>query len=48
MLRHLFVDFANGLIAYEGSWLGGETFVSFDEKAVFVLTQEGRPARLLA
>ena len=23
-------DFADGLIAYDGNWLGGETFVSFD------------------
>ncbi|HTW79928.1 MAG TPA: type II toxin-antitoxin system VapC family toxin, partial [Terracidiphilus sp.] len=27
-------DFADGVIAYEGAWLGGETFVSFDKKAV--------------
>lgn len=27
-------DFADGLIAYEGNWLGAETFVSFEEKAV--------------
>ena len=27
-------DFADGAIAYEGSWLGAETFVSFDRKAV--------------
>src|ERR1700747_735418 len=26
--------FADGLIAFEGSWLGGETFISFDKKAV--------------
>ncbi len=26
-------DFADGVIAYEGRWLGGETFVSFDRKA---------------
>src|ERR1700689_2234912 len=25
-------DFADGLIAYEGRWLGGDTFVSFDQK----------------
>jgi predicted nucleic-acid-binding protein len=24
-------DFADGIIAYEGQWLGGETFVSFDK-----------------
>ncbi|HEY9344334.1 MAG TPA: type II toxin-antitoxin system VapC family toxin [Inquilinus sp.] len=40
-------DFADGVIAYEGSWLGGETFVSFDRKAVAVLTEQGRSATLL-
>src|ERR1700728_4917698 len=30
-------DFADGLIAYEGYWLGGETFVSFDKKAVLLI-----------
>jgi len=40
-------DFADGVIAYEGSWLGGETFVSFDKKAVKLLTAAGQSARLL-
>ena len=40
-------DFADGVIAFEGSWLGGETFVSFDRKAVAVLTGRGRSATLL-
>jgi predicted nucleic-acid-binding protein len=40
-------DFADGVIAYEGNWLGGETFVSFDKKAVALLAAQGRPARLL-
>ncbi len=40
-------DFADGVIAYEGNWLGGETFVSFDQKAVALLTAQGQPARLL-
>ncbi len=40
-------DFADGVIAYEGSWLGGETFVSFDKKAVALLTAHGQSARLL-
>src|SRR5512138_1535338 len=26
-------DFADGVIVYEGSWLGADTFVSFDKKA---------------
>ena len=41
-------DFADGLIAYEGSWLGGETFVSFDKKAVNLITQTGQLAKMLA
>ena len=40
-------DFADGVIAYEGTWLGGETFVSFDKQAVGLLTAQGQPARLL-
>ena len=40
-------DFADGVIAYEGRWLGGETFVSFDRAAVSLLTARGESARLL-
>ena len=40
-------DFADGVIAYEGNWLGGETFVSFDKKAVVLLMAQGQSARLL-
>ena len=40
-------DFADGVIAYEGNWLGGETFVSFDKKAVALLMAQGRSTRLL-
>lgn len=40
-------DFADGVIAYEGRWLGGEMFVSFDAKAVEMLKAQGQPARLL-
>jgi predicted nucleic-acid-binding protein len=40
-------DFADGVIAYEGNWFGGETFVSFDKKAVALLTAQGQSARLL-
>jgi predicted nucleic-acid-binding protein len=40
-------DFADGVIAYEGSWLGGETFVSFDKKAITLLAATGHSARLL-
>ncbi len=41
-------DFADGLIAYEGSWLGGGVFVSFDKKAVSLVAGQGQQARLLA
>lgn len=41
-------DFADGVIAYEGRWLGGETFVSFDEKAVAAIAKQGMKAKLLA
>ena len=40
-------DFADGVIAYEGRWLGGEVFLSFDRKAVENLTRSGEPAELL-
>lgn len=39
-------DFADGIIAYEGNWLGGETFISFDKQALELLTQQGQAARL--
>lgn len=41
-------DFADGVIAYEGNWLGADTFVSFDRAAVKRLESQGRSARLLA
>ena len=41
-------DFADGLIAYEGSWLRGDTFVSFDRKAVSLISRQGQQARLLS
>lgn len=40
-------DFADGIIAYEGEWLGAETFLSFDKEAVKLLRSRGRPVRLL-
>jgi predicted nucleic-acid-binding protein len=40
-------DFADGLIAYEGAWLGGDTFVSFDKQAVSMLSDQGKRAKLL-
>jgi predicted nucleic-acid-binding protein len=41
-------DFADGVIAYEGHWLGAEEFVSFDAKAVSIMKSQGKRARLLA
>lgn len=40
-------DFADGVIAYEGGWLGGEVFVSLDRKCVERLVAQGHPAKLL-
>jgi predicted nucleic-acid-binding protein len=40
-------DFADGLIAHEGRWFGGDTFVSFDRKAVALIAAQGQEARLL-
>lgn len=39
-------DFADGVIAFDGSRLGGQTFVSFDRQAVKLLQAAGLPARL--
>jgi predicted nucleic-acid-binding protein len=41
-------NFADGVIAYEGEWLGAEEFVSFDSKAVSLLQAQGSRARLLS
>ncbi len=40
-------DFADGVIAYEGSWLGADVFVSFDRKAVKLMEAQGGATRLL-
>lgn len=40
-------DFADGVIAFEGSWLGADQFVSFDKKAAMLVEARGSPARLL-
>lgn len=40
-------DFADGVIAFEGSWLGADVFVSFDKKAVRLIEANGASARLL-
>jgi len=41
-------DFADGVIAYEGRWLGAESFVSFDKSAVKLIKAQGEAAQLLA
>jgi predicted nucleic-acid-binding protein len=41
-------DFADGAIAYEGAWLGGETFVSFDKHAITLVSGQGAAVRLLS
>jgi predicted nucleic-acid-binding protein len=41
-------DFADGIIAYDGKSLGGEILVSFDRKAIKLLSVQGMAARLVA
>ena len=41
-------DFADGVIAHEGRWLGADTFISFDKKAVKVMEAQGASVRLLS
>ena len=41
-------DFADGVICYEGEWMGAEEFVSFDSNAVSLLQAQGSRARLLS
>ena len=41
-------DFADGVIAYEGEFLGSNQFVSFDKKAVSILRSLGQSAQLLS
>jgi hypothetical protein len=40
-------DFAKGIITYDGRWLGEETSVSFDNKAVKLLAAQGHSAQIL-
>lgn len=42
------LDFADGVIAHDGQWLGGEMFVSFDRKAVRLIKAQGGRAKALA
>jgi predicted nucleic-acid-binding protein len=41
-------DFADGIIAYEGRWLGCDTFLSFDKKAIKLLAAAGRKTQIPA
>ncbi len=41
-------DFADGIIAYQGQMLGGQSFVSFDKDAVSLIAAQGIRAELLA
>lgn len=41
-------DFADGVTAYDGQWLGGEIFLSFDRKAVKLLEEQGAGVLLLS
>ena len=40
-------DFTDAVIAHQGQWLGGDTFLSFDRQAVALLQQQGLAAELL-
>ena len=41
-------DFADGVVAHEGQWLGAQTFLTFDTKAASLLSTQGIPATLLS
>lgn len=41
-------DFADGVIAHEGRWLGCDTFLSFDKQAVKLLAAAGRKTQVPA
>ena len=41
------MDGADGLVEFEGRWLGGEVFVSFDKRAVGLLEKQGMAALVL-
>ncbi|MEO9132303.1 MAG: type II toxin-antitoxin system VapC family toxin [Sphingomonas sp.] len=40
-------DFADGVIAFEGQWLGAEIFLSFDKKAAKLIKAQGGSVHLL-
>lgn len=39
-------DFAEGVIEFEGRWMGCDVFVSFDRRAVALLKARGHDARI--
>jgi predicted nucleic-acid-binding protein len=41
-------DFADGVIAHEGRWLGADTFVTFDKKAARLIERQGGAVALLS
>jgi predicted nucleic-acid-binding protein len=41
-------DFADSVIGHQGRWLGGDAFVSFDQKAVALIEAQGHVAYLPA
>lgn len=40
-------DFADGVIAYDGTWLGASTLLTFDKKAARILARHGMDVKLL-
>jgi predicted nucleic-acid-binding protein len=40
-------DFADGVIVYEGRWLGAEVFVSFDRESLKLTEERGESVRQL-
>jgi len=40
-------DFADGVVAHQGRWLGADAFLTFDKKAARLLRSRGETVRLL-
>ena len=40
-------DFADGVMAHAGKWLGGQVFMTFDRKAARLLEKQGETVQLL-
>ena len=41
-------DFADGVIAYDGSWLSASALLTFDKKAARILASQGMDVKLLS